>query len=216
MPALSLWGELSMSPRKIEIADEVVAEGKRLYEETLTPLRDLAAFMGISRRTLENRIREWGWRRRRIASRPIELFHAARGAAIAEMTKPRSAPETPQQPVSPELRHAIAQRIQSVVERELAAVEQVLAVLGPSGKADAEQSARTLASIARTLREIAALNRPEQETPPDEATHDPIFIDIDEFREELARRIRSFVDARRIRSRGADGDAAAGTDAGPA
>ena len=89
-------------------------------------------------------------------------------------------------------------------------------VLGPSGKADAEQSARTLASIARTLREIAALNRPEQETPPDEATHDPIFIDIDEFREELARRIRSFVDARRIRSRGADGDAAAGTDAGPA
>ncbi len=34
-----------MVTRKIEIAPELIAEGKRLYEQTLTPLNDIAAVM---------------------------------------------------------------------------------------------------------------------------------------------------------------------------
>jgi hypothetical protein len=72
-----------MATPKIEIAPELVAEGRRLYEETLTPVHDVAAMMGISQRTLENRIREWNWKRRRHSGGAVDLFHAVRGAAAA-------------------------------------------------------------------------------------------------------------------------------------
>ena len=50
-----------MAAATIQIAPECIADGKRLYELTLTPVADIAATMGISRRTLERRIHEWGW-----------------------------------------------------------------------------------------------------------------------------------------------------------
>ena len=53
-----------MATPKIEIAPERIADGKRLYETTLTPVPDIAAMMGVSRRTLERRIVEWGCRAR--------------------------------------------------------------------------------------------------------------------------------------------------------
>ena len=186
-----------MAGRRIDIAPELIAEGRRLYERTQTPLRDVAAMMGISRRTLENRIRALKWKRRRIASRPIELHHAVRGAAIATITGGEAA-GADNTPVSPQRRAALAERIQSVVERQMTAVERVLAVVGPADQAEAGDSARTLASIARTLREIAALNLPDEEgKAADDANDDPVPGDIDEFRRELARRIRGFIEARR-------------------
>ena len=193
-----------MSPRKIEIAAGIAAEGKRLYEQTLTPLRDVAAFMGISRRTLENRIREWNWRRRRIAARPIDLLHAARGAAIAEMTASDPSAPDAHEPVPPQQRHDLALRIQHAAERELVAVEQVLSVLGPADKAEAGKTSRTLASIARTLREVAALNLPDDRASPHDADDDPVHVDIDEFRETLARRIEALIEARSPTAGGTD------------
>ncbi len=53
-----------MPGRRKEIAAELVTEGRRLYENTLTPVRDIARVMGISRNTLDNRIAEWKWLRR--------------------------------------------------------------------------------------------------------------------------------------------------------
>jgi hypothetical protein len=185
-----------MSPRKIEISPELTAEGRRLYERTQTPLQDIAATMGICRRTLENRIREWNWTRRRIASRPIELLHAVRGAAIATMTgdAPPSARNS-SAPVSPERRAALAERIQNVAERELDAVERVLALMGPSDQAEAEQATRTLASISRILREVAALNQPTEVISPDETDDDALPVDLDALRNELARRLHALIDA---------------------
>lgn len=185
-----------MSARKIDIAPDLIAEGQRLYERTQTPMRDIAAVMGICRRTLENRIREFNWRRRRVATRPIELLHAARGAAIAAMTDGET-PETDARPVSSQRRAAIAERIQAVVEREMEAVERVLAVIGPADLAEAEGGARTLASIARTLREVAALNLPEQEVKDADDANAGAEIprDMDEFRRELARRLHAIIDA---------------------
>ena len=70
---------------------------------------------------------------------------------------------------------------------------------------------RALASVSRTLREIKALNTPEDETPPDDHDDDQIPRDLDAFREALARRIEAFIDAER-RNDGApdpdDGDRA--------
>lgn len=56
-----------MGTAKIQSAPECIADGKRLYELTLTPVPDIAAMMGISRKTLERRIRDGAGRR---AARP--------------------------------------------------------------------------------------------------------------------------------------------------
>ena len=47
-----------MATPKIQIAPERIVEGKHLYELTLTPVPDIAAMMGVSRKTLERRIHE--------------------------------------------------------------------------------------------------------------------------------------------------------------
>jgi len=94
---------------------------------------------------------------------------------------------------------ALTRRILDVVEREMDAVEDVLKQLGPADKAEAERSARTLASLARTMHEIAALARPEDITPPDDPDDNPVPRDIDALRDELARRIEALVAAERER-----------------
>jgi predicted lipoprotein len=101
--------------------------------------------------------------------------------------------------LSPVTRSALAARIHGIVAQGLDAVERVLSKVGPADESGAERSARTLAAVARTLQEMAALTKPEAEVmPPDDADDDdPIPRDINEFRRELARRIRNFIEIRR-------------------
>jgi hypothetical protein len=98
--------------------------------------------------------------------------------------------------VSPQQRHALALGIHASVQNHLAAVQRVLDVLRPADHAEAESTARTLAALSQSLRDVAALNVSNPVTTPDEADDDPIPRDIDEFRRELARRIRGFIEAR--------------------
>lgn len=187
-----------MPAHKIDIAPGVIAEGKRLYERTLTPVRDIAAYMGISRWTLANRIREWGWQRRQAPAATVELHRAARGALMAVMTNdapPRDGQVLP--PASDERRAAIAARIQNAVECAMSAIERVLDKLDPADAAEAERDGRTLAGVSRSLRELAAANQLPEASPPHETDDDPVPGDIDEFRFELTRRIRGFIEARR-------------------
>jgi len=111
------------------------------------------------------------------------------------------------EPIAPWQRAALAQRIMAAAEREIDAVERILAKIAPGDQIETEYSARTVASIARTLREIAELNKPDEVIPPDEPNDDPVPLDIDEFRNELARRIHSLVEARQDREDGS-GDGA--------
>lgn len=193
---------------KLEIAPELVAEGRRAFEETNTPQREIAAMMGISPDTLRDRAREWNWQRFSRSRRALEMLHAVRGAEAAPQPAPAvdappAAEPMPSAPFSPEQRAALALRIQKVVEREMTAVERLLDRDGASDQSASASNARALAGIARTLREVAILNKPDETMPLDEAKDDPIPRDIDEFRRELARRINAFVDARENRR---DGD----------
>jgi hypothetical protein len=189
-----------MGAHKIQVAPELVTEGKRLYEQTLTPLSDIAAVLGITRTLLSTRISEWGWKPRRAHSRGVDIFHAMRGAAAALATaQAPTASATDLVPVTDQQRMALAVSIQSLVESELAAADRILKAVNAASPDEAERSARTLASISRTVREIAALNQPMEVAPADEAHDDPVPRDIDEFRYELARRIRGFIEARRSR-----------------
>lgn len=195
IPARFFMGE-RMPARKIEFAPELIAEAKRLYETTTTQVGDIAAMLGVCRSTLTHRANEWGWRKRAHAGTTVELVRMVRGAVAAELTGPQSANDNEDAaPVSPQQRAALAQRIQIVVERQMAVVEQIVGILGPSDKAESERTVRMLAGVSRTLREIAALNQPDNETPPN-GSDDDIPCDIDELRHALARRIRQLVEER--------------------
>lgn len=185
-----------MASPKIQIAPELVAEGRRLYETTMTTIADIAGLMGLKRRTLENRIVEWNWKRRRQPNGALDIFHAVRGAAIATATAeaPNAAAVAP---VTEQQRFSIAQRIMTVVERQMDAAECIVKAIKPNNLVEADHGARALASVSRTLLEIKALTVPDQVTPPNETDDDPVPRDIDEFRYELARRIRGFIEARR-------------------
>jgi aminoglycoside phosphotransferase (APT) family kinase protein len=92
---------------------------------------------------------------------------------------------------APEARVALAERIQAVAEREIAAVEQVLTILGASDPSETEAAARTLASLARTLRELRQLDTTMTTSEP--IDDEPVPRDIDELRRSLARKLDALI-----------------------
>jgi len=134
------------------ISPEQMAEGRRLYEQTRMPVADIAAMMGIAARTFYTRVRTWRWRRR--MSR-IPLVDPPR-------TSDDVAPASPSFDAVPtsEKTLAIAARIERLVERELTAIEKVIARHGLDNEhtEQVERSARVLASLARTLQEVKRLD----------------------------------------------------------
>ena len=183
-----------MSAIRIEVAPELVAEGRRLYETTLLPVDEIAVIMGISTTTLRGRIKLWNWQRLRHDGNSIELLLARRANAAAE-NKPTPPAANSAAAAAPDFA-VLAASLQAAVERELKAVECVLGMLGPSDRGESERMARTLASLARTLRQVALLNAGEEGMAANDSDDDPIPRDIDEFRRELARRIEAFVGER--------------------
>ncbi|MBV9558004.1 MAG: hypothetical protein JO254_13110 [Pseudolabrys sp.] len=94
-------------------------------------------------------------------------------------------------------RNSVIARIMHSSERQVAEIEKRIGTPGDQGDKDA----RTLATICRTMRELtaieimnrglekpAAAGQDDEDRPPD---------DIDEFREELTRRIHSIIASRR-------------------
>ena len=84
-------------------------------------------------------------------------------------------------------------RLRRAVLEDLRAVEAMRAKL-KRNPVDAERTARTLSSLTETLQKLQRLQctLPETELKDD----DDMPADIDEFRNELARRIKAFVDSR--------------------
>lgn len=182
----------AMAYTRIPVPRDKIAEARRLYELMLVPVEDVAAFLGVSRSTLVRRIAEWGWKRRKTGALEVtRLKRDRRGRArVVRQTRPRKgAGAVPQSPLE---RVALAERIQAVVEREIAAVEQILVTLGGTDRSETEGAARTLASLARTLRELVQLDVP---TASPEPTNDkPIPRDLAELRRALARKLAALAD----------------------
>jgi multidrug resistance efflux pump len=91
----------------------------------------------------------------------------------------------------------IGERLQGAVARVLPAIEATIARLaaGPHHPRAMEQAGRTLSSLTRTLRELnALLAEHKAETGDDEPPRD-----IDEFRQELARRLQGIIATRKQR-----------------
>jgi hypothetical protein len=202
-----------MAFEKKIFAPDAVANARRLYEQTQTSLDEVAASLGITRKTLASRIVEWGWTPRKTAkaakSARNKSTRAARGTEAKRAslkranakkanskrakTKPEKAGTVAASPAQQQREAtgaaALAVRVQRVVERELDAIDTILGAIGAADAAEAERSARTLASLARALKEVMRLAAPDE--PADADDDDPVPRDLDEFRRELARRIEA-------------------------
>jgi len=189
-----------MAFEKKTFAPDAVANARRLYEQTQTPLDAVAASLGITRQTLASRIVEWGWTPRTTSVKGGRQKPHKRRMRTARSANPKRAKTKPEKTgtvgasPAPQQREAtgaegLAVRVQRVVERELDAIDQILGAIGAADAAEAERSARTLASLARALKEVMRLAAPDE--PADADDDDPVPRDLDEFRRELARRIEA-------------------------
>ena len=145
-----------------DFSPAAVTEAQRLYEQTDASPESIAGMLGISRRTLYNRAKLWGWRPRRNAP----------GSAVGRT------------PAADEVsREKLIARLVARVEAEISAVERLIARAGwqndVAGSADTERAARTLAVLVRSLRELAAIER-DQAPDNEEAERD-----ADAYRREL-------------------------------
>ena len=96
-------------------------------------------------------------------------------------------------------RAALVARLWRTAERQVQQIEDRLKAAGLK-PTEREGNARTLATLVKTLRELAAFDEAQgargQKAPNDDDDDDPVPRDIDEFRRELARRMDAFVASR--------------------
>lgn len=195
-----------MPPRK-QVSPERIAEGKYLYEETLTPTDEIGKRMGLSRSAFYLRVKEWGWTQRRYShglseedAAPIlpQPSAAAPEPPLAATEAADLAPPSEEPAIEFETRARTYARAFAAVGRQIAIIEGIQTTLMPVQAAQAERSARVLATLNKSLLEITEATKPDESANADDAD-DAIPRDIDEFRRELARRIRGLVDAERRR-----------------
>lgn len=161
------------------VSPEHMAEGRRLYEQTRMPVADIAALLGIAERTFFTRVRKWGWRRR-MSRIPYE------DPARTPDDAPAAVPAAPAAAAASD--KVVAARIEKLVERELAAIEKIIARHGLDNDhtEQVERSARVLASLTRTLQEVKRLDANDTRRKDD---NDRGPADPDEFIRGLLRRI---------------------------
>jgi hypothetical protein len=187
---------------KIELTPAQHARAKHLYEETLVPARQIAASLGVSYTWLYNLVPKEHWRRRKANSGD---FQFARFLAEAEALAPAPSDADTQLPVAidPEAIKrgslTLTLRMQGAAERVIDAAVRVIATVRPGDHGEGERCARIVAVVAHALREVAELTKPTsapEAHEPDDDDDDPVPRDLDQFRLELARRIRGFIEAR--------------------
>ena len=189
---------------------EAWAQIRYAYEHTDRTVEDICAEHGTSSATLRDRMRRWHWTRRRPPI-PRDGPPAVAIVVANDFSPPATAPTPEPSPpgkgeqaeVAPQALPSVAiaapadpalivQRLQGAVARVLPAIEAIIARLaaGPHHPREMEQAGRALGALMRTLRELNALL----------AQHNALAaeargpMDIDAFREELARRIHALID----------------------
>jgi DNA-binding Lrp family transcriptional regulator len=205
MPAFLFWG--AAMAKKIEIAPELIVEGRDLYENGLTSVEEIAARMKISRSTLYARMREGKWQRRRYSP-------SAAADEVVAMTVPAPVPAMPDGPsvedkrcepqqsvadkVTVEKRAALFARAFRAAEWQMDSIEAAMKQLNAT-PAPFERNARALAMLNRSLRDVLILTKADEMALANEADNNLIPRDMDQFRRELAQRIQRLVDAERRR-----------------
>jgi hypothetical protein len=216
----------AIEARRLKVTPELLANIRHRYEHTDESLSTMAADLGCTGQTVCNIAKREGWVR--YVPPPRDLSPAARLLARAEalagdrrpsrlaMLAPQGDGESPPPEGGEEEKIAdTAEALHDAARKLLADVKASRAQLAgkPQSPLDQERAARTLANLTATLQKLSPLRGgvplTESHTGND---YDDMPADLDAFRDELARRIRIFVEGRRARS-GADGIAGDDADA---
>ena len=206
----------------VQYAPELIAAVRHRYEETDQPMPAIAGECGMSLRALHRMVEREGWSKR--SERPprnlppaarlmeeVRSLADERRAAAAEAEAQPAPVAAPAQDANQEVndsRSAI-DRIEALVMKEIAAEEAARAVLrgAPRSRSEARDVTRNLSTLTQTLQTLRRMRAGEKTdgTCANCPHYDPVPEDIDEFRMELARRIRAFI-ASRTEAAGAAGE----------
>jgi hypothetical protein len=196
---------------------EMLASLKRAYEDTDEPMRLIADRHEIGITTLQTLATREGWAKRsqRMRDRPAS-------ALVFEQSEPPLAPSPPlplppagqavnagsgsdeiaaaplpEAPAEAQPPRSPAARLEALILKRIAAEEaRADSYMLRHGAAD--RCARTLVILGQALTVVQKLRAAE----PSAEDDDPVPSDVDEYRLELARRIRAFVEARQAAAEG--------------
>jgi hypothetical protein len=193
----------AVEARRCKFSPELEARGRYLFEETNASIADIAFELGIHKGTVPIVAKRRNWKR--YVPPPHDVPPATRILVEADgLERRREAvqsgsdgePALPAQPdgASGESESDLVARLRRAVLNELTVIESLRNRLKsePQSRVAAERTARTLSTLTDTLQKLQRLqcavpaNGPDYDMP----------VDIDEFRRELARRIRIFVESR--------------------
>jgi hypothetical protein len=195
------------SRNRIVYTPELIAHARHLYENTGVSLAKIAVDLGVHRSTLSRIGERERWQRYVLPPRDVppamRLLADAEALEAEALLNDSGAAESVQAPPSnpsddergpPPTGRDMVERLYRAVVDELAAVEAMRAQLGrhPRGSVEAERTARTLWSLTETFQKLQRL----QCAAPDKGSGYDMPADIDEFRNELARRIDEMVASR--------------------
>jgi len=177
-----------MAAKSVPPCDEKIAQAKLLYDSGVTPISEILELLGMSVGQFRRFREQNGWPLRPSACAPKTPLQAppagdAPQDVPAPVKKPRDA-------------NRLIARLEDAVEQEFARAEAALAKPAPKS---IEASARTLASLVKTLGELKRMRRETEahendaEDDSDEAVSerggDAPPRELAELRAELARRL---------------------------
>ncbi len=193
----------AVEARRCKFSPELEARGRYLFEETNASMADIAFELGIHKGTVPIVAKRRNWKR--YVPPPHDVSPATRILVEADgLERRREAvqsgsdgePALPAQPdgASGESESDLVARLRRAVLNELTVIESLRNRLKnePQSRVAAERTARTLSTLTDTLQKLQRL----QCAVPASGSDYDIPADIDEFRNELARRIEAFVASR--------------------
>jgi hypothetical protein len=196
-PTFAQTRQASLSRRRI-YTPEFLAYARQRFEQTEDSLADIGQDLGVSSESVRLLAKREGWKR--YVRPPHGLPPAVKRVMRAEVPdhQPQEQPGAQDDDTAvlaqvggeggiPPLADTIAQLHRAVLD-ELAAIETLRTHSRSAG--GSARTARTLASLTETLQKLQRMQPTPANIGPDNAD---MPADIDEFRNELARRIDMFV-----------------------
>ena len=193
----------AVEARRCKFSPELEARGRYLFEETNASMTDIAFELGIHKGTVPIVAKRRNWKR--YVPPPHDVSPATRILVEADgLERRREAVPSgsdgesalPAQPdgASGKSESDLVARLRRAVLNELTVIEFLRNRLKnePQSRVAAERTARTLSTLTDTLQKLQRL---QCAVPASGSLYD-IPADIDEFRNELARRIEAFVASR--------------------
>jgi hypothetical protein len=198
---------------------ELLAEAQRLYEQTLAPVNDICAMLRVSTTYFYTLQRRHGWRPRQAKNGSGHFVRALSkdGAARLIAASPASVARAPAKPApesaTAQQRLLLARRLQSVIGKQIDAIERVTALVGDSPEIG--EGARALAAVSRSLREAHELIQPTEAEKKSNDADEAFPYDVEQFRDELSRALRGIIEERRQQVRDGLDEADPAAEAAP-